>query len=111
MFVYSLYWFLSSLCPVHSSIFNKYPREVEKDFDPKILYTYEFLLTKPQFRFPIEVPSELCPSHWEYSGEDAIYKFSNKFNELYNDHYMEVEGDIVYDYDEEAEVTRDQYDL
>ena len=44
------------------------------------------------------MPSGFCPPQWEYSGEDAIYKFSTKFDELYNDHYMEVEGDFMYDY-------------
>ena len=77
-------------------------RELEKDFDPNILYTYDFLLTKPQFRFPIELSSGFCPSQWEYSGEDTFFKFSNNFDELYNEQYMEIEGDFMYD-DNEAE--------
>ena len=86
-------------------------REEKKDFDPEVLYTYDFLLTKPQFRFPIELSDGFCPTHWEYSGEDTIFKFSSKFNDLYNDHYMEVEGEIIYDDNEETVDERDQNEL
>jgi len=44
----------------------------EKDnlFDPFNDYTLDFLLNKPQFRFPIELPKGFCPSIWEFNEEN-----------------------------------------
>jgi uncharacterized protein len=66
--------------------------EDENSYDTSLLYTFDYLVKKPQFRFPIDTPPGFCPSHWEYRGPDV--QFLNGDYDYMEDVYYEDLADV-----------------
>jgi hypothetical protein len=53
--------------------------EQENDFDISLQYSLDFLLQKPQFRYPIDAPKAFCPEKWKYVDKQYLqYYYSDE---------------------------------